>query len=107
MKRGEVWQVDLGFKAGKRPVLILTRSDVIPYLNKLTVAEITTQKKGYPTEVDIDQKANLPKASVVQLDNIQTIPRDRFIKFIGTLDETEMKIINEKIIFALDLLETI
>ncbi|MCK6622957.1 MAG: type II toxin-antitoxin system PemK/MazF family toxin [Calditrichaceae bacterium] len=106
MKRGEVWQVDLGAKAGKRPALILTRGDVIPYLNKLTVAEITTQKKGYPTEVDIDQKANLPLPSVVQLDNIQTIPKSRFIKFIGMLDKTDMKLINEKIIFALDLIET-
>jgi len=107
MKRGEVWQVDLGAKAGKRPALILTRGDVIPYLSKLTVAEITTQKKGYPTEVDIDQKANLPRPSVVQLDNIQTISKDRFIKLIGTLDRSDMRIINEKIIFALDLTETI
>lgn len=107
MKRGEVWQVDLGAKAGKRPALILTRGDVIPYLSKLTVAEITTQKKGYPTEVDIDQKANLSRPSVVQLDNIQTISKDRFIKLIGALDRSDMRIINEKIIFALDLVETI
>ena len=106
MKRGEVWQVDLGAKAGKRPVVIFTRADVISYLNKLTVAEITSQKKGYPTEVDIGQKASLPRPSVVQLDNIQTIPKDRFIKYIGTLDKSVMRNISEKIIFALDLVET-
>ncbi len=60
MKRGDVWQADLGAKAGKRPVVILTRSAAIPYLNKVTVAEITSHRKGYPTEVDIGQKANLP-----------------------------------------------
>lgn len=107
MNRGEVWQVDLGGRAGKRPALILTRSEVIPYLNKVTVAEITTRKKGYPTEVDIDQKANLPLPSVVQLDNVQTIPKNRFVKFVGTLDNAYMKIVSEKIIFALNLIDTI
>jgi hypothetical protein len=28
-----------------RPALILTRQNVIPYLNKLTVAEVTSQGK--------------------------------------------------------------
>ena len=103
MKRGEVWQADLGSKAGKRPVAILTRSAVIPYLNKLTVAEITSQIKGYRTEVDIDQKANLPMPSFAQLDNIQTIPKPRLEKFIGTLDDSTMKIISAKVVFALNL----
>ncbi len=107
MKRGEIWQVELWGKAGIRPALILTLDDVIPYLNKLTVAEVSSQKKGYPTEVDIDQKANLTMHSVVQLDNIQTVPKDRFQKYLGALDETDMKSINQKVIFALDLVESV
>lgn len=103
VKRGEIWQADLGAKAGKRPVVILTRSGAIPYLNKLTVAEITSQIKGYQTEVDIDQKANLPLPSFVPLDNIQTIPKPRFEKLIGALDDTTMKIISEKVVLALNL----
>jgi len=42
MKRGDIWEADLGARAGKRPVVILTRSAVIPHLNKVTVAEITS-----------------------------------------------------------------
>jgi mRNA-degrading endonuclease toxin of MazEF toxin-antitoxin module len=103
MRRGEVWQADLGAKAGKRPVVILTRSAVISYLNKLTIAEITSQIKGYQTEVDIDQKANLPLPSYVQLDNIQTIPKQRLEKFIGALDDSTMKSISAKVVFALNL----
>jgi len=72
MKRGDVWLVDLGPRAGKRPAVILTRDAVIPYLNKLTVAEITSKGKGYPTEIDIGLKANLKKRSFVHVDNIQT-----------------------------------
>ncbi len=103
MNRGEVWIIDLGATAGKRPAVILTRSGVIPYVNKLTVAEITSHGKGYPTEVDIDQKANLPKHSFVQLDNLQTVSKHRFEKFIGTLDDPTMKMVSEKVILALNL----
>ena len=38
MNRGDVWMLDLGGRAGRRPALILTRQAVIPYVNKLTVA---------------------------------------------------------------------
>ncbi|MFN0123963.1 MAG: type II toxin-antitoxin system PemK/MazF family toxin [Blastocatellia bacterium] len=103
MNRGDVWVADLGSKAGTRPVVILTRSAVIPHLNKVTVAEITTQGKGYPTEVDIGQQANLPHHSYVQLDNIQTIPRQRLTKFVGALDNVSMRAISQKVIMALNL----
>jgi mRNA-degrading endonuclease toxin of MazEF toxin-antitoxin module len=103
MKRGHIWWADLGGRAGQRPVVILTRSNVIPHRNKVTVAEITTQGKGYRTEVDIDQHANLPQHSFVQLDNLQTISKTRLEKYIGTLDDDTMKVIGEKVILALNL----
>ena len=84
-------------------MIILTRSAVIPHLNKVTVAEITTQGKGYPTEVDIDHHANLAQHSFVQLDNIQTIPKHRLKKHIGTIDDTLMRVISQKVILALNL----
>ncbi|MCH7755941.1 type II toxin-antitoxin system PemK/MazF family toxin [candidate division KSB1 bacterium] len=103
MKRGDVWLVDLGPRAGKRPAVILTRDAVIPYLNKLTVAEITSKGKGYPTEIDIGLKANLKKRSFVHVDNIQTVSKERFIKAIGSLEEKIMNVISRKVIFALNL----
>ena|SRR5207244_1259890 len=78
MNRGDVWQLDFGGRAGRRPALIITRQGVISHLNKLTVAEIMSSAKGYPTEVAIGHKANLPKESYVQLDNIQTVSKARF-----------------------------
>ncbi len=82
MNRGDIWMIDLGGNIGIRPVVILTRQNVLPYLNKVTITEITSRGKGYPTEVFIGQKANLPKPSFVQTDNIHTIPKDKFIKYI-------------------------
>jgi mRNA-degrading endonuclease toxin of MazEF toxin-antitoxin module len=103
MNRGDVWQVDLRGRAGKRPALILTRQAVIPFLNKLTVAEVTTQGKGYPTEVAIGQPANLTRDSYVQLDNIQTISKERFVRHLGHLDEKVMRLIGRKAVIALGL----
>ncbi len=103
MNRGDVWVIDLDGKASKRPVVVLTRQNILKYLNKVTVAEITTKGKGYPTEVFIGQKANLPKASFAQADNIHTVTKKRLVKYIGTLDSTTMQEISIKVVMALEL----
>ncbi|MBW2442346.1 MAG: type II toxin-antitoxin system PemK/MazF family toxin [Deltaproteobacteria bacterium] len=103
MNRGDVWLIDLGGRTGTRPVLILTRQNVIKYLDKVIVVEITTQGKGYPTEVFIDQKGNLPKPSFVQADNLHTVSKKRLIKFLGTLDPESMLAVSQKVVLALAL----
>jgi mRNA-degrading endonuclease toxin of MazEF toxin-antitoxin module len=103
VNRGDVWQLDLGGRAGRRPALILTRQGVIAHVRKLTVAEITSVGKGYPTEVAIGHKANLSKASYVQLDNLQTVAKDRFVKYLGSLDAPSMQAVGRKVILALGL----
>jgi len=103
MNRGDVWLIDLGGRVGRRPVLILTRQNVIKYLDKVIVVEITTKGKGYPTEVFINQKANLPKPSFVQADNLHTVPKKRLKKFLGALDPESMLAVSQKIVLALEL----
>jgi len=103
MNRGDIWMIDLGVRIGLRPVVILSRQNVLKHLNKIIVAEITTQGKGYPTEVFINQKANLPKPSFVQTDNIHTIPKNRLEKYLGTLDSVTMKEVSQKVIMAMEL----
>ena len=107
MNRGDVWQLDLGGRAGRRPAVILTRQGVIPHLNKLTVAEITSAGKGYPTEVAIGQKANPRRESYVQLDNLQTVSKARFVKYLGALESSTMRTIGRKLILALGLEDSI
>ena len=103
MNRGDVWQLDLGEPAGRRPALVLTRQGVIAHVNKVTVAEITSRGKGYPTEVALGQKANLPRESYVQLDNVQTVAKTRFVKYLGTLDDAIMRTVGRKLVLALGL----
>ncbi len=103
MNRGDIWMIDLGGQVGSRPVVILTRQNVLEYLNKVTVAEVTTKGKGYPTEIGIDQKANLPLPSFVQADNVHTVPKQRLKKYIGTLDPETMLEVSRKVVLALEL----
>lgn len=103
MNRGDIWQIELGGRAGRRPALILTRQAVIPHVNKVTVAEITSRGKGYPTEVSIGQSGNLRAKSYVQLDNLQTVAKDRFVRYVGSLDAETMRAIGRKVILALGL----
>lgn len=103
VNRGDVWEADLGGRAGRRPVLVLTRQAVIPHLNKVTVAEITSKGKGYPTEVAIGQQANLRRESYVQSDNVQTVSKARLVKYIGALAPATMRLVGRRLVLALEL----
>ena len=103
MNRGDVWLIDLDGRVGTRPVVILTRQNVLKFLNKVTVAEITTKGKGYPTEIFINQKANLPKPSFIQAENLHTVTQKKLEKFIGTLDQDTMLKVSQKVVLALEL----
>ncbi len=103
MNRGDIWHVDLGGKAGMRPVLVVTRQAVLEYLDKVVVVEITSKGKGYPTEVFIDRAGNLPLPSFVQADNLHTIPKNRMTKFSGSLDNATMLQVSRMITLVLGL----
>jgi mRNA interferase MazF len=103
VNRGDIWIIELGGRQGTRPVVVLTRQNVLEFLHKVTVAEVTTQGKGYPTEVFIGQKANLPKPSFVQADNLHTVPKAKLAKYVGTLDPETMNEISKKVVLSLQL----
>ena len=52
MRRGELWLAQVGRK--QRPVLILTRSEVIDVRELVTVAEITSSIRRLAAEVHVD-----------------------------------------------------
>jgi mRNA interferase MazF len=68
-----------------RPVLLLTRPEVIPYLNSVTVASITTRIRGLKVEVGIGRHNGLDQDYVINCDNITTIERDQLLRPIGAL----------------------
>jgi Growth inhibitor len=103
MKHGEIWEAEIGGKAGRRPVLILTRSGVIPHLSKVVVAELTSQAKGYPTQVSIGKIGSLRKASFISSESLHTLPKECLRRYLGELPAAFLQQVNQAVIFALDL----
>ncbi len=68
-----------------RPVLILTREVVRPYLSRVTVAPITSTIRGLSTEVPVGLANGLDHDSVVSCDNIVTVPSSALGSQIGSL----------------------
>lgn len=90
MNRGEVWLAQVGRK--RRPVLVLTRTEVIDVRALVTVAEITTSTRGLATEVPIDHgEVGLDQESAVNCDGLHTVPRTMLTDFVAELSPATMR----------------
>lgn len=101
MERGEVRWAQLAPPDKERPVLVLTRSSAIRYLNAVTVAPITTTIRDVPSQVQLDIEDGLPVACAANLHNIQTISKSKVGRFITTISPARMKQVEQAICFAL------
>ncbi len=86
-----------------RPVLVLTREVVRPYLSRVTVAPITTTIRGLSTEVPVGPANGLDQDSVVSCDNVVTVPADVVGSQIGVLLAAQEPALAEAIRLAFDL----
>lgn len=86
-----------------RPVLILTREQVRPYLNSISVAPITSTIRGVSTEVPVGPANGLDHESVVSCDNITTIPRKAIGRLLGYLHADQEPHLAQAIATAYDL----
>lgn len=91
VNRGEIWNYRFKAPDKRRPVLILSRQEVIPLLHTVMVAPITSTRRGAPSEVPVGVKEGLKHDSAINLDNVQTVERARLVSFIGSLDAAQMR----------------
>jgi mRNA interferase MazF len=86
-----------------RPVLVLTRELVRPYLSRVTVAPITTRARGLSTELTVGPANGLDSGSVVTCDNIVTVPVSALGPQIGVLLAAQEVLLADAIRAAFDL----
>jgi mRNA interferase MazF len=103
MRRGEVWWAELPPPVGRRPVVLLTRNEAYAFRTMATVAPVTTKARGIPAEVALGPAEGLPRACVVNLDNLQTIDQRRLRARIALLPPERLEAIDEAIRFSLGL----
>ena len=103
MRRGEIWWAELPAPAGRRPVVLLSRNEAYAVRELVTVAPVTTRIRRIPTEVPLGLAEGLPKACVVNLDTITTIPRQTLTAAIGPLSLEKLTAVERSLMFALGL----
>jgi mRNA interferase MazF len=89
--RGEVWTYRFKHSDKRRPVLVLTRPEVIPLLHTVMVAPITSTRRGAPSEVEVGVDEGLKRDSAVNLDHVQTVEQARLVGFLGSLSDVKMQ----------------
>jgi mRNA interferase MazF len=90
VNRGEIWTYTFARPDKRRPVLVLSRQDVISLLRTVMVAPITSTLHGAPSEVVVGLDEGLKQDSAINLDHVQTVDKSRLKRFVGTVSRDKM-----------------
>ena len=101
MNQGDVYRHTFLAPDKRRPVLILTRNSVIPFLNSVTVAPLTSPTRGIPSEAPLGPAEGGVRAGrVVNVDNVQTIRKAGLGTHITHLSLERMREVRAAVEFA-------
>ena len=87
MKRGELRWYMFRLPDKRRPVLILTRNEVIDHLNEIIVVPVTRTIRGLTTEVVLTPEDGMPVVCALNFDHISLAQRDRIGSVLCSLAE--------------------
>ncbi|MGH9164261.1 MAG: type II toxin-antitoxin system PemK/MazF family toxin [Acidimicrobiales bacterium] len=100
MRQGEVWLAQVGRK--KRPVLVVTRTEVLDVRALVTVAEVTTSMRGLAAEVTLDHGAvGLDRPSAVNCDGLHTVAQSSLTRLVGQVAAETMSQVCSAVSYAL------
>ncbi len=111
IKRGDIYYADLSpvvgsEQGGIRPVLIVQNNVGNKYSPTVIAAAITSQqfKTRLPTHINVDAAVcGLSKDSVVLLEQIRTLDKQRLKEKMGNLPEKDMNRINDALSVSMGL----
>ena len=78
VRRGEIWLAELD---KRRPVL--TRDPLGRVLQSVIVGPVTSTVRGLSTEVELSEADGVRHRAVVNLDNLQLVPRTHLTRRVG------------------------
>jgi len=103
MKRGEIWWARLDLPAGRRPVVLVSREAAYAIRISITVAEISTVIRGIESEVALGKRDGMPRACVINADNLVTIPKTMLESRIVSLSSMKLEALDAALQFSLGL----
>jgi mRNA interferase MazF len=100
VKRGEIRWYTFRLPDKRRPVLILTRNDVIDRLNEIVVGPATRTIRGLTPEVVLTVDDGMPAACALNFDHVSLAQRSRIGPVLSDLLETRWAEVREALLIA-------
>ena len=100
MRRGEVRWYTFRNPDKRRPVLILTRDEVIGHLNEVIVVPATRTIRSLTTEVVLTPDDGMPVTCALNFDHVSLAQRDRITSLICVLPDSRWPEIQRALMIA-------
>ncbi len=84
-------------------MLLLSRDEAYDIRDMVIVSPVTTRVRNSPAEVYLGPEDGLPRPSMVNLDTIDTIPKDALQERITGLAPEKVEAVNNALRFSLGL----
>ena len=82
--QAELWLMETPNQK-RRPVLIVSRDDVIPALDNIIVAPVTSTIRSMPTCIPVGAAEGIDHDSVATFDNLAAVPKSVLTSRLGQL----------------------
>ncbi len=82
--QAEIWLMETPNQK-RRPVLIVSRDEVIPVLNNVVVAPVTSTLRDIPTCIRLGPDEGIDHDSVATFDNLAAVPKSVLTTRLGQL----------------------
>jgi len=100
VKRGEIRWYTFRLPDKRRPVLILTRDEVIDRLNEIIVVPATRTIRGLTTEVELTPEDGMPVMCALNFDHISLAQRDRIGNVLCSLSQARWSEVQRALMIA-------
>lgn len=100
VNRGEIRWYTYRPPDKRRPVLLLTRAEVIDHLNEIIVVPATRTIRSLKTEVLLTQDDGMPVTCALNFDHVALAQRSRLGPVLTTLGEERWSEIREALLIA-------
>jgi len=107
--RGDIYYADLepvrgSEQGGSRPVLIIQNNTGNCFSPTVIVAAITSKAKPrMPTHLPITSIPELGQTSVVLLEQLRTIDKSRLARYVGSVGDAGMRLVDAALAISLDM----
>ncbi len=100
MRRGEIRLCRFALPDKRRPVLLLTRQDVIGQLREVIVAPITRTVRGLASEVVLTGADGMPTTCAINFDHLGVVRKEDLGAVVAALPHDRWREVEQALLIA-------